>query len=86
MKKLFFLLSIVLLSCATDKKEVTNPSAGEAGKIVLKNSIAFERIAEPIIISQEKIDAVIGSSNQNQQDLIILKIVQQKKFLFKKII
>ncbi len=67
MKKIvFILLSIVLLSCATDKKEVTNLSAGEAGKIVLKNSIAFERIAEPIIISQEKIDAVLGSSESSE--------------------
>ncbi|MEN8187634.1 MAG: DUF4861 family protein [Bacteroidota bacterium] len=49
----FILLSTLLLSCSTEKKEVTN-------KISLKNPSSFERIAEPIIVSQEKIDAVLG--------------------------
>ena len=54
MKKLFVLLSLVLLSCTTEKKEITH-------KIVLKNTSSLIRIAEPIIISQEKIDAVLGN-------------------------
>ena len=53
-EKIFFLLSIVLLSCSTEKKEVTH-------KIVLKNNSSLVRNAEPIIISKEKVDAVFGS-------------------------
>jgi len=56
MKKiLFILLSIFLLSCSTEKKEVIHT-------IVLKNTSSLVRIAEPIIISQEKIDTVLGKS------------------------
>jgi len=58
-KMLFILLSIVLLSCTTEKKEVIH-------KIVLKNTSSLIRIAEPIIISQEKIDAVLGSSGSSE--------------------
>ena len=59
MKKLFILLSIVLLSCTTEKKEV-------AHKIVLKNTSSLIRNAEPIVISQEKVDAVLGSSELSE--------------------
>ncbi|RLD83176.1 MAG: hypothetical protein DRJ07_07140 [Bacteroidetes bacterium] len=54
-KTLFILLSIVLLSCSTEKKEIVH-------KIVLKNTTSLVRTAEPIVISQEKIDAVLGTS------------------------
>ena len=59
MKKLFILLFIVLLSCTTEKKEV-------AHKIVLKNTSSLIRNAEPIVISQEKVDAVLGSSELSE--------------------
>ena len=55
MKKIVLLLfSILLLSCSTEKKEVKN-------KITLKNTLDIERIAEPVVISQEKIKVVLGS-------------------------
>ena len=60
MKKLVFILfSVLLFSCATDKKETQH-------NIVLKNLSSLERIAEPIVISQEKITAVLGNKESGK--------------------
>ena len=58
-KTLFILLSIVLLACSTEKK-------GLVYKIVLKNTSSLVRIAEPIIFSQEKINAVLGKYESSE--------------------
>ena len=55
MKKIFFLLTLILLSCSKDKKEV-------ASVVTLKNTLSLERPAEPVIISQKKIDEVLGKN------------------------
>ncbi|RUA08850.1 MAG: hypothetical protein DSY82_06525 [Flavobacteriia bacterium] len=58
MKKLLFILfSILLLSCSTEKKETVY-------KIVLKNPLSIERTAEPVIITQKKIEKTLGKENQ----------------------
>ena len=58
MNKLLVLLTGILLFSCSEKQEVFP-------FITLSNPSDFERISEPIIISQSKIDAVLGSKNQH---------------------
>ncbi len=57
MKRIFFILTLILFSCSIEKKEDTHI-------ITAKNTLSIERNAEPVIITQEKIDKVLGKENQ----------------------
>lgn len=76
MKRLaFILLSIIIFSCSTEKKEVQP-------KIVLKNNTALMRTAEPIIISKKKIDEVL--KEQKAGELVYFENNRGKKIPFQK--
>lgn len=76
MKNLVFvLLSVLFFSCSTEKKEISN-------KIVLKNPSSFVRISEPIVICQDKIDAILG--NDVDEGIIYFETLSGKKIPFQK--
>jgi hypothetical protein len=55
-KKLIFLLSILLFSCASEKKQETTI-------FILTNPTSFERLAAPIVISQQKVNEILKVEN-----------------------
>ncbi len=55
MKKIIFILALTVISCSKGVKEKVHT-------ITIKNPLAIDRLAEPVILSQKKIDKVLGEN------------------------